>query len=315
MSSTKPQATKPTSARLCFPQRVYNVLKLCEDTHQEHIVSWVNEGAAFRVHDVKEFECELLPKYFNTQKYSSFTRALCAHGFDCVRTGRQTGIYSHPKFTRNDPEAPSMMKRVKRVKHAKVLNKKISNVSQGDLSSVGGGKRSFMFPSFLNNAHTVMNDDDYASVFGRLYQTVASPIADRTKTTVKAMIQHHHHLRFVSLDRSGGGESTGEQSPCIPIPSSASVALPSSYHIAADYNTTILDQQNQHGHLAHHYSGSIRDDDLVPISSSTSEGNALEGAGFEPLSCSPHTTLNNRGILDHSEDEAFISFWYGAEKH
>jgi hypothetical protein len=84
--------SKTTTLRPSFPQRVYNVLKLCEDNHQEHIASWVNDGTAFKVHGIEQFERELLPKYFNTQKYASFTRALCSYGFDCVRTGRQTGI-------------------------------------------------------------------------------------------------------------------------------------------------------------------------------------------------------------------------------
>ncbi|CAJ1959791.1 unnamed protein product [Cylindrotheca closterium] len=125
---TKPKTTKTTSARPSFPQRVYNVLKLCEENDQEHIASWMNDGTAFRVHDVVEFERELLPKYFNTQKYASFTRTLCAYGFDCVRTGRQTGIYSHPKFNRNDPAASSMIKRVKKTNNAKA---KLSNGSHG----------------------------------------------------------------------------------------------------------------------------------------------------------------------------------------
>ena len=91
MADTKPKA-KTTSSRLSFPQKVYNLLKLCEDNHQEHIVSWMNDGTAFKVHDLDRFEHELLPKYFNTRKYVSFTRSLCFYGFDCVRTGRQTGI-------------------------------------------------------------------------------------------------------------------------------------------------------------------------------------------------------------------------------
>lgn len=84
--------TKTNSSRPSFPQRVYNVLKLSEDQHQEHIISWMNNGTAFKVHDLDEFERDMLPKYFKTQKYATFTRALCAYGFTCVRTGRQTGI-------------------------------------------------------------------------------------------------------------------------------------------------------------------------------------------------------------------------------
>ena len=84
--------SKKGSSRISFPQRVYNVLKFTEENNQEHIISWVNNGTAFKVHDLDVFSRDFLPTYFNTHKYASFTRTLCAYGFDCVRTGRQTGI-------------------------------------------------------------------------------------------------------------------------------------------------------------------------------------------------------------------------------
>ena len=86
------QKAKTTTGRLPFPHRVHNVLKLAEENNQEHIIAWENNGTAFKVHSLEEFEKNLLPKYFNTQKYATFSRTLCAYGFECVRTGRQTGI-------------------------------------------------------------------------------------------------------------------------------------------------------------------------------------------------------------------------------
>lgn len=90
-----------TNNRPCFPQRLFLLLKLVEDKGLDHIVSWVNDGSAFKVHDLKKFQDELLPKYFSTKKYASFTRQLCAYGFACLRTGRQTGIckFFHQGFT------------------------------------------------------------------------------------------------------------------------------------------------------------------------------------------------------------------------
>ena len=89
------KASSPASAsgrRLPFTQRVYELLELTDEQSQEDIISWVNDGTAFKVHDVEKFERDLLPTYFNTQKYATFTRTLCAYGFNCVRTGRQPGI-------------------------------------------------------------------------------------------------------------------------------------------------------------------------------------------------------------------------------
>ncbi|CAJ1959993.1 unnamed protein product [Cylindrotheca closterium] len=226
MTMTKPKAAKTTRTHLCFPQKVYNVLQLCDDTHQEHILSWMNSGTAFKVHDVEAFERELLPKYFNTQKYASFTRTLCAHGFDCVRTGRQTGIYSHPKFNRNDPYAPSMIKRVKKAKNKKALKEGVSNRSHGLL--LRDRKRPMAFPSLLDNPQYRMAEDDNATVLGQLYQTTRSQIADRA---TKALIRLPPGIHFVSSDESSDDSSAGGHDSAS---ASASSVRSSSYHITDD---------------------------------------------------------------------------------
>ncbi|CAJ1959742.1 unnamed protein product [Cylindrotheca closterium] len=107
--TTKRAAAPPG---LSFPEKVYQVLQLCEENGRTDITSWMNHGAAFKVHDFKQFERDLLPRCFNTKKYATFTRMLRAHGFIGVRTGRQTGIYSHPAFRRNNPDALSLIRRV-----------------------------------------------------------------------------------------------------------------------------------------------------------------------------------------------------------
>ena len=86
------QGGKKKGTRVVFPQRLFSLLRLAEENNWEHIISWVNDGAGFKVHDRKLFEKQLLSKYFNTTRYASFTRQLHAYSFDCVRTGRQTGI-------------------------------------------------------------------------------------------------------------------------------------------------------------------------------------------------------------------------------
>ncbi|CAJ1959995.1 unnamed protein product [Cylindrotheca closterium] len=289
MPITKPKS-KTTTSRISFPQRVYNVLNLCDDTHQEHIASWMNDGTAFKVHDIAQFERELLPKYFNTQKYASFTRALCSYGFDCIRTGRQTGIYSHPKFNRNDPEAPSMIKRVKKTNNnAKASLTKLSTGCHG--FSLGDRKRSFAFPSLMNTTQSLMNEDADASVFGHLYQTIRSQIADRTPLS---------HL--VSSDESGD-ESAGEQSPYNPIVRSASCLL-----ATEDYDMTTFVEQNQDEQYAQEIADSILDDDFTPIPLPSSDGYDSIDADFEPLPWLPHSASKICGMLDNAEDEAFLSW-------
>ncbi|CAJ1959788.1 unnamed protein product, partial [Cylindrotheca closterium] len=269
MADTKPKA-KTTSSHISFPRRVYNVLKFCKENDHEHIASWMNDGTAFRVHDIEEFESELLPKYFNTRKYSSFTRALCAHGFDCIRTGSHTGIYSHPKFNRNDPETVSLMKRVKKAKTVK--NKRISSGGRGSLFR--DGEQSVLRESLSarNRPHT--NLDENASVFGQGFQSVRSQIADRA---TYALIRLPPASHFVSSDESDNDSSEEPHTPPV------SAVPSSSNHMASDYyNGTILDQQEQ---IDENF-GSIFDDN-----------------DFEPIPLPLHTTSQNFGIPYHSEDD------------
>ena len=77
---------------LSFPEKVYRLLAVCEEQGREDIISWEQDGTAFKVNDLKSFQKHWLPKYFDTEKYYTFTRNLHAFGFDCVRTGMQTGI-------------------------------------------------------------------------------------------------------------------------------------------------------------------------------------------------------------------------------
>ncbi|CAJ1959990.1 unnamed protein product [Cylindrotheca closterium] len=331
---TKPKAAKTASTRLCFPQKVYNVLNLCEENHREHIVSWMNDGTAFKVHDLEQFEREMLPKYFNTQKYASFTRALCAHGFDCVRTGRQTGIYSHPKFNRNDPYAPSMIKRVKKANNTKALNK-LSNRSNG-LSSRDGG-RSFVFPSLLNNTQTLMDEDANASGFAQLYQTVRSQIADRT---TNALIRLPPGSQYVTSDEQSDDDSTGRQSPYNPIPNSHSSGR---IHLAAIAERTddpnlvtqnfvptmdsptranlIWDEPEQHEQIAHNNCSVFGNNEpSIPLSSELrlpAESQILgdcdiaqDEDDFEPIPWSPeHTPLQNGCEHSHPDQDILLSCW------
>ncbi|CAJ1959988.1 unnamed protein product [Cylindrotheca closterium] len=88
-----------------FPQQLFLLLQIAENSHQEDTISWAQDGKSFTVHDPNEFEKKMLVKYFQMKKYASFTRQLCAYGFSCVRQGRKPGRYYHPIFARDDYNA------------------------------------------------------------------------------------------------------------------------------------------------------------------------------------------------------------------
>ena len=56
-----------------FPGKLYKLLEFAtEDAEYCSVISWVDEGRAFAIHDKDRFVKNLIPKYFNQTKYRSF---------------------------------------------------------------------------------------------------------------------------------------------------------------------------------------------------------------------------------------------------
>lgn len=85
-----------------FPWKLHNMLEDAERQNFQHIVSWVQEGGAFKVHKSDEFVQEVMPNYFDQTKYESFRRQLNLYGFTRVSRGQLRGIYSHSFFVQSD---------------------------------------------------------------------------------------------------------------------------------------------------------------------------------------------------------------------
>merc|ERR1711862_1092534 len=75
------------------------------------IIEWSVSGKAFRIDNVSQFASIVLPKYFRTNKFSSFQRNLNLYGFFKVRRGPDTDMYAHPSFVRGCPETLSQLKK------------------------------------------------------------------------------------------------------------------------------------------------------------------------------------------------------------
>ena len=56
------------------------------------VVSWGQDSTHnFKVHDKRQFERQILPKYFKMTKYKSFTRQLHNYDFQWIRQGNDKG--------------------------------------------------------------------------------------------------------------------------------------------------------------------------------------------------------------------------------
>ncbi len=93
----------PGACENVFPQKLHFLLQQAEMEGFDHIISWVNDGAAFKVHDSKAFLEKVMPNYFDQSKFESFRRQLNLYGFQRVSRGPSRGIYYHQFFLQSEP--------------------------------------------------------------------------------------------------------------------------------------------------------------------------------------------------------------------
>jgi hypothetical protein len=109
-STLRLHETDLPSSKLPFTWKLYEMLEDVEKNGQDHIISWVNDGTGFRVHDLDGFVDRIIPKYFKQTKYKSFQRQLYFYNFKRISfngkgessssAAAAAGSYSHPKFIR-----------------------------------------------------------------------------------------------------------------------------------------------------------------------------------------------------------------------
>jgi hypothetical protein len=85
-----------------FPFKLHLMLENATKDGYDHIVSWLNNGTAFKVLKCEEFVDKVMPFYFDQSKYESFRRQLNLYGFSRVTRGADRGVISHPNFIQAD---------------------------------------------------------------------------------------------------------------------------------------------------------------------------------------------------------------------
>jgi hypothetical protein len=91
---------KLSTEQTSFPWKIHLMLEYAEKENYQHIVSWVKDGSAFKVHNSHEFVEKIMPKYFDQTKYESFRRQINIYGFTRVNRGEDRGVICHPSFVK-----------------------------------------------------------------------------------------------------------------------------------------------------------------------------------------------------------------------
>jgi hypothetical protein len=96
-----------------FPWKLYDMLDIAERRNEEHIISWIKDGKAFKVHSRDLFIEQYMKKMFNQTKFKSFQRQLNLWGFERVQNGPDKGSYFHPLFVKGQKDWCQRLSRVR----------------------------------------------------------------------------------------------------------------------------------------------------------------------------------------------------------
>ena len=98
-----------------FPVKLHTMLQdATDDEESSNILTWTQEGNEFTILKPKEFAANVLPRYFRSEKFTSFQRQLNAYGFRrCDLYGDHDSMhtYRHEIFARDSPELLSTITR------------------------------------------------------------------------------------------------------------------------------------------------------------------------------------------------------------
>ncbi|EED93475.1 hypothetical protein THAPSDRAFT_22414 [Thalassiosira pseudonana CCMP1335] len=93
-----------------FPAKMHAILS---NPKLHHIVAWAPHGRSWRILKPRQFECYVLPKYFEHSKFSSFVRQANGWGFRRFSQGYDRNAYYHEYFLRSMPHLCKKMRRPK----------------------------------------------------------------------------------------------------------------------------------------------------------------------------------------------------------
>ena len=84
-------------------------MKVLSKKEYSGIIAWTPSGRSFNILSSKRFVAEIMPEYFKTSKYSSFTRKLHRWGFVRHYRGEDVGAYHHKYFQKGEFELAEKM--------------------------------------------------------------------------------------------------------------------------------------------------------------------------------------------------------------
>jgi hypothetical protein len=237
-----------------FPLKLHHILEYCRKVGLEDVMSWDTTGKSFQIYNKARFEDEVMPRFFDTNKFKSFQRSLNLWGFYIRNRGNkrvsnegtnvtsqpnqeQGGVCYHRYFVRGRPDLCQRMLRIK-----KKTNKTRSN-NQEDY------KCSPVFDMVLEP-----NQEALPTILMDGNVTSGPPTASTVQSTVSSRCSNQMRALLIQPTCPGATLRPPAFSDCIKSPSMLSSTFPASscLHSSIAINQALIGMLNkiintQHG--------------------------------------------------------------------
>eukprot|EP00525_Craspedostauros_australis_P009601 CAMPEP_0198134400 /NCGR_PEP_ID=MMETSP1442-20131203/60055_1 /TAXON_ID= /ORGANISM="Craspedostauros australis, Strain CCMP3328" /LENGTH=520 /DNA_ID=CAMNT_0043795543 /DNA_START=636 /DNA_END=2198 /DNA_ORIENTATION=- len=137
---------QPHEAETQFQWKLHSMLNDMQGTSNASIVSWTDDGKAFRIYQRKPFMKTISPQYFKYTKFKSFQRQLYLYDFARVFKGDNEGAYHHKDFLRDERHRCGLIVRKDNRKATAQLKKAVAEAGRSGLSPIGFPMRNPALP-------------------------------------------------------------------------------------------------------------------------------------------------------------------------
>lgn len=293
-------AYKKANAALTFPEKMMNLMKYVEEknkTEKEFCVSWLPEGKAFVIYNIKEFTNSVIPKFFKASKFCSFTRKLYRWGFRQLNRGigpDEPIIFGNEYFQRDNADLMVNMRSITaasiRKRESDLLRHMLASKKRALMSLDGASNAAYQDSKHLNMLlnNTPFDQKQQNASLASAANTMASQQRFGTGFSTELGHLDNHSLQMMYQSLTNKSVSSGE-SGISPILSDAVSQMNNSSHNfnggsshPQDYNAMHMSNNSSNGmnsNYISHMNGQSGGGGMVEANSSNSRMNSARMNG------------------------------------
>jgi len=222
-------AYKKANAALTFPEKMMNLMKFVEEknkTEKDFCVSWLPEGKAFVIYNIKEFTSIVIPKFFKASKFCSFTRKLYRWGFRQLNRGigpDEPIIFGNEYFQRDNADLMVNMRSITaasiRKRESDLLRHMLASKKRALMSLDGASNAAYQDSKHLN---MLLNNNFDQKQQNASLASAASAMASQQRfggngfsTDLGHLDSHSLQMMYQSLTNKSVGSGEGGISPIL----------------------------------------------------------------------------------------------------